>query len=143
MNFKINIEKMLLQIWYAFLMKQFQQTGTGPPLHFGWNPHFTLVTVLACSISQACLTLCDPMDCSPRLRCPWDSPGKSTGEGCHFLLQGICPTQGLNLCLLHLLHWQAGSLSLHRPGSPLVSLGLGDFNFLKGLCPSLSPGPSH
>ena len=31
----------------------------------------------------------------------WDSPGKSTGVGCHFLLQGIFPTQGLNLCLLH------------------------------------------
>jgi len=22
-----------------------------------------------------------------RLRCPWDSPGKNTGVGCHFLLQ--------------------------------------------------------
>ena len=34
-------------------------------------------------------TLCDPMDCSPpaRLLCPWDSPGKNTGVGCHFLLQ--------------------------------------------------------
>ena len=27
-------------------------------------------------------------------------PGKSTGEGCHFLLQGIFPTPGLNLGLL-------------------------------------------
>ena len=26
--------------------------------------------------------------------CPWDSPGKNTGVGCHFLLQGILPTQG-------------------------------------------------
>ena len=32
---------------------------------------------------------------------PWDFPGKSTGVGCHFLLQGIFPTQGLNLGLLH------------------------------------------
>ena len=32
---------------------------------------------------------------------PWDSPGKSTGVGCHFLLQGIFPTQGLNPGLLH------------------------------------------
>ena len=30
-----------------------------------------------------------------------DSPGQNTGVGCHFLLQGIFPTQGLNLCLLH------------------------------------------
>ena len=29
-----------------------------------------------------------------RLLCPWDSPGKNTGVGCHFLLQGIFLTQG-------------------------------------------------
>ena len=34
-----------------------------------------------------------------RSLCPWDSPDKNTGVGCHFLLQGIFPTQGLNLCL--------------------------------------------
>ena len=33
--------------------------------------------------------------------CPWDFPGKSTGMGCHFLLQGIFPTQGLNPGLPH------------------------------------------
>ena len=43
------------------------------------------------------------------LLCPWDSPGMHTGVGCHALLQGIFPTQGLNLGLLCLLHWQAGS----------------------------------
>ena len=32
---------------------------------------------------------------------PWDFPGKSTGVGCHFLLQGIFPTQGLNPGLPH------------------------------------------
>ena len=31
-----------------------------------------------------------------RLLCPWDSPGKNTGVGCHFLLLGIFPTQELN-----------------------------------------------
>ena len=36
-----------------------------------------------------------------RLPCPWDSPGKNTGVGCHSLLQGIFLTQGLNLGLLH------------------------------------------
>ena len=44
------------------------------------------------------------------LLCPWDSPGKNTGVGCHSLLQGIFLTQGWKLCLLHLLHWQASSL---------------------------------
>ena len=35
------------------------------------------------------------------LLCPWNFPGKSTGVGCHFLLQGISPTQGSNLGLPH------------------------------------------
>ena len=46
--------------------------------------------------------------------CPWGSPGKNTGMGCHFLLQGIFPTQGLNLCLLH---WQEDSLPLSHQGN--------------------------
>ena len=41
-----------------------------------------------------------PCDLSlPRLLCPWDSPGKNTGAGCYFLLQGIFQTQGSNPCL--------------------------------------------
>ena len=36
-----------------------------------------------------------------RLLCPWDSPGKNTGVGCHALLQGIFPAQGLNPGLPH------------------------------------------
>ena len=37
---------------------------------------------------QSCPTLCDPIDGSPPgSPCPWDSPGKNTGVGCHFLLQ--------------------------------------------------------
>ena len=40
------------------------------------------------------------------LLCPWDSPGKNTGVGCHFLLQGTFPTQGSNPRLLQFLHGQ-------------------------------------
>ena len=37
---------------------------------------------------QSCPTPCDPIDGSPPgLPRPWDSPGKNTGVGCHFLLQ--------------------------------------------------------
>ena len=47
--------------------------------------------------------------------------GKNTGVGCHFLLQGIFLTQGSNLSLLHLLHWQVDSLPLsHHTLSPKV-----------------------
>ena len=59
------------------------------------------------------------VDC--RFLCPWDSPGKNTGVGCHFLLQGIFPTQGSNLCLLCLLHWQVGPLPLSHQGSPCIT----------------------
>ena len=44
------------------------------------------------SCGQFCVT---PWTVAARLLCPWDSPGKSTGVGCHALLQGIFPTQGL------------------------------------------------
>ena len=36
---------------------------------------------------QSCPTLCDPRRQPTRLPRPWDSPGKNTGAGCHFLLQ--------------------------------------------------------
>ena len=51
-----------------------------------------------------------------RLLCPWDSPGKNAGVHCHALLHGIFLTQGLNPCLLSLLHWWTGSLPLVPPG---------------------------
>ena len=41
-----------------------------------------------------------------KLLYPWDFPGKNTGLGCQFCLQGIFPTQELNLYLLYLLYWQ-------------------------------------
>ena len=52
-----------------------------------------------------------------------DSPGKDTGLGCHTLLQKIFLTQGLNPCLLCLLHCQEGSLlrCLRSLGGFLVS----------------------
>ena len=71
-------------------------------------------------VAKSCLTLCDPMDCSP----PGSSvhgifPGKNTGVDCHFLLQEIFPTQGWNL-----LNWQVDSLPLsHLPIQEVPSLG--------------------
>ena len=48
-----------------------------------------LVSAVAAAKSlQSHPTLCDPIDGSPPgLPRPWDSPGKNTGVGCHFLLQ--------------------------------------------------------
>ena len=67
------------------------------------------------------LTLCKPMACSLLVSFVYAIfPGKNIRVSCHFLLQGIFPTQGLNLCLLHLLHWEADSLPLVPPGKCLV-----------------------
>ena len=55
-----------------------------------------------CLVTQLCPTLCDPMDCSlPDSSAHGYSPGKNTGVDCHYLLQGIFPTQGLNPGLPH------------------------------------------
>ena len=60
--------------------------------------------------------LCDPMNYSLPDSSVYEMfPGKNTGVGIHFLLQGIFPTQGSNL---RLLFWQADSLPLNHLGSP-------------------------
>ena len=64
------------------------------------------------------LTLCNSMDCSPPASpVHGDSPGKNTGVGCHVLLQGIFPTQGLNPGLLHC---RQIFYSLSHQGSPRI-----------------------
>ena len=74
---------------------------------------------------QSCLTLCDAMD-SSLPGCPGheDSPGKNTGVSCPSVLQGIFPTQGLNPCLLHPMHWRVDSLSLRHLESLLYLFSL-------------------
>ena len=51
--------------------------------------------------AQLCLTLRPHGRQPARLLRPWNSPGKNTGVGCHFLLQGIFSTQGSNVGLPH------------------------------------------
>ena len=69
-----------------------------------------------------------------RLLCPWDSPGKNTGVGCHFLLQGIFPTQESNPGLPHCRQTQADALTSEPPGSPIQYLQMMKFLHLV-LCP--------
>ena len=67
-------------------------------------------------MAKLCQTLLQPHGLEPaRLLCPWVFPGKNTGAGCHFLLQGIFPTQGSNPPFLH---WQADSSTTEPPGKP-------------------------
>ena len=94
------------------------ETRTPVSLNLGLNAYELLgagchVTMFAlqtspalCLLSWVCLFATQGLQPS-RVLCPWDFPGKNTGMGCHFLLQGIFPTQGSNPYLLHLclLHW--------------------------------------
>ena len=72
------------------------------------------VCVCVCTHMLKCVQLCSLMNLT-RSPYPWNFPGKNTGVGCHFLLQGIFPTQGLNSPLLCLLHCQVDSLPLVPP----------------------------
>ena len=80
------------------------------------QPHFSHPISASVLVSQSCQTLCDPLDYSSWLPCPWNSPGKNTGVGCHSLLQGIFPTQELILqcrqILYHVSH-QRSLVSTH------------------------------
>ena len=88
-----------------------------------WETDLINALCVHAKLFQSCLTLCDPMDCSP--------PGSSV----HGILQArilewvatrFFRGSSLDL-LLFLLHWQAGSLLLLPPGKPLNTL----YNFLK------------
>ena len=89
-------------------------------------------------VAQSCPTLCGAYT---RLLHPWDFLDKSTGMGCHFLLQGIFPTRRLNPGLLHCRQTlycltqqgsryytynvaQKGSYSRPNTGKYLVSMAL-------------------
>ena len=85
-------------------------------MHFLYN---SLSTFNIGPVAQLCLTLCNPMDCSPPDSSVYGIFQSRTRVACHFLLQGIFPTQGLNLHLLCLLYWQVGSLPLCHLGIPI------------------------
>ena len=69
---------------------------------------------------QPCLTLCNLWRVAHQASLSMGSLGKNTRVGFHFLLQGIFPTQGLNLWHFPLLHCQACSLPLVPPRKPIL-----------------------
>ena len=75
-----------------------------------------------------------------RLLCLWKSPGKNIALGSHFLLQGIFPTQGLNLSLLHcrqvLYIWATRKLS-YDTKTPVLSIYLEKTLIWKDTCTSM------
>ena len=74
-------------------------------------------------VTQFCLILCDPMDCSPPgSSVHGDFPGRITGMGCHALLQGIFLIQGSNPRLLHFLHCKCILYPLNHLRSPRLRI---------------------
>ena len=80
----------------------------------------SLVAASPCLVAKSCPTLLW-LNGPARLFCPWTLPGKNTGVGCHFLLQGIFLIQRSNPHLLHcrwILHrwatWEAPQQALQH-----------------------------
>ena len=121
------------------------------------HPYRTTGKSMKVQVSQLCLTLCDPMDCSP----PASSihgifPDKNTGVGWHFLIQGIFLTQGSNQCLSHcrqaLYHLSYQGIptgksialttqtfvakGLYSPWSPGQNTGVCSLSLLQGIFPT-------
>ena len=70
--------------------------------HANSNLLFLSVVKMTMLVALSCLTICDHMDCSLSDYSVYGIIlGKNTGVGCHSLLQGIFPIQGLNLGLPH------------------------------------------
>ena len=106
--------------------------------HYGYYELLNIVPgaihwMCACSVVSNSL---QPHGLYPsRLLCPWDFPEKNTGVDSHFLLQGIFPTQGSNLCLLCFLPEQAACLPLSHQGSPVLYSRT--FSFIRSICKNL------
>ena len=62
-----------------------------------------------------------------RFLCPWSISSKSTGVGCHSLLQRVFSTRGSNSRLLYLLHQQLESFPLSHLGSPQCKREMGNY----------------
>ena len=82
-----------------------------------WGRRLISLHACVCSKLLSCVWLSAiPMDCSPPSSSVYGIlQARITGVGCHFLLQGIFPTLGWSLGLLH---WQMDSLPLSHLGSP-------------------------
>ena len=101
-----------------------------------WNYNYLQVLTERCvyahSLSLVWLFV-TPWTVAHHAPCRWDFPGKNTGMGCHFLLQEIFPTQGLNGHLWQLLHWQEDALPLSHLGSPTERWS----RFICSCCPAM------
>ena len=116
------IELGCFKVWEVFDVVKSAQWALSPVAM--WSSKVTRAVVVVCQSSPSLLRVCMVSRFShvQLFETPWTvahqaplSMGFSRQEywsGCHFLFQGIFPTQGSNRCLLCLLHQQVGSLPL-------------------------------
>ena len=98
-------------------------------VHVCIHIHIIYIYAELCLVALSCLTLCNPMDCSPAgSSVHGDSLGKNTGISCHALLWGIVPTQRSNPGLLHCRQ----ILHLSHKGST----GVDSLSLLQGIFPT-------
>ena len=94
--------------------------------------HQTLVCVCVCvceSLSYVWLFV-TPWTQAARLLYPWNFPGKNVAVRCHFLIQGIFPTSGSNLGLLH-----CRQILYHLGHQGVLNLSVGDMQQVKESVP--------
>ena len=108
---------------HSFPLSLLSASFTEDICHVGCLNENALNALLCAKSLQSCPVVYSSMDCSlPGLSVHGISQARILEwVSIHFHLQGIFPTQGVNLHLLCLLHWQADSLPLSHLGSLLVS----------------------
>ena len=123
---KVNVHTFQYKLVWTFFFFYFS-IWTAGDYHEGWGK-FTGVTISASNSVRACKL--SRFSHVQLWATPWTKAHEAplfmgfsrqeywSGLGCHALLQGICPTQGMNPCLLCLLYWQVGSWLLALPGKP-------------------------
>ena len=89
------------------------------------------VVVVGGLVAKSCSTLATPWTVACQFLLSMGFPRQEYWSGCHFLLQGIFLTQGLNL---HVLHWQVDLLPLSHQNSPINAL---QFSSVAQSCPTL------
>ena len=124
-------------LWNCVCMLWLEEASSFIPFFWGWEYPWRInsqlrighrddsagLLHLCCCylVTKLCLTLLWPRGLQPaKFLCPEDFLDKNTRVGCHFLLQGIFPTQGWNP---HLLHWPVDSLPLSHMGALTLRLG--------------------
>ena len=101
------VRKVLLPSWFWCAFKRLFKASLSK--YFWVDVEHIGRSVCCCLIAVVSSSVLTPWTVATRLLWPWSFTGKNTGVGCHFLLQGIIPIQGLNPYLVYckwiIYHW--------------------------------------